>query len=195
MVEEAKRHLPEDILYDAISETTWCLPDAIQMMTPCTTGNGWLKVFNFGLYAVSLYDKFKGEGVRVFIDVSKLNPYPEIKDWYLKLKPKKGQNSELLWEQIGQAGASVCSVNNICMRPEFLLHRSKGAISVCPICAEAYPSIDGGICRSCQGESPYVEEPGFNKKRAHIHKSPHLKTVPLTKAVGKKVLHDITQKG
>ncbi len=50
---------------------------AVQILTPCTTGNSWLKIFNFGLYAVSLYNKFNGEGVRVFLDVSKLDPYRE----------------------------------------------------------------------------------------------------------------------
>ncbi|RZB34698.1 MAG: hypothetical protein SRB1_00466 [Desulfobacteraceae bacterium Eth-SRB1] len=192
IVEEAKRHLPENILYDAVSETAWCLPDAVQMLTPCTTGNGWLKIFNFGLYAVSLYDKFNGNGIRVFLDVSKLDSYSEIKTWYLKLKPKKEQNSELLWKQIGQAGASVCSAIKIRMRSEHMMHRSKGAIAVCPICGEAYPSADGEICRSCQGESPYVEKSGLPREKVPIYKSSELKTVPVAEAVGKKVLHDLT---
>jgi formylmethanofuran dehydrogenase subunit E len=183
MVEEARRYMPEDILYDAISETASCLPDAIQMLTPCTTGNGWLKIFNLGRYALSFYEKFEGKGVRVFLDVSKLDPYPEIKGWYLKLKPKKEQDSKLLQEQIRQAGASVCSTMGITIKPEYLIHSGKGTISICPICAEAYPSLNGDICRSCQGESPYVEKPAFHKRRAHIHKSPYLKKiVPLAKA-------------
>ena len=34
MVEMARRTLPEGILYDAVSETVQCLPDAIQLLTP-----------------------------------------------------------------------------------------------------------------------------------------------------------------
>ena len=49
MVEMARRTLPEGILYDAVSETVQCLPDAIQLLTPCTVGNGWLKVYHFGI--------------------------------------------------------------------------------------------------------------------------------------------------
>ena len=64
MVEMARRTLPEGILYDAVSETVQCLPDAIQLLTPCTVGNGWLKVYHFGIYALSLYDKYTGEGIR-----------------------------------------------------------------------------------------------------------------------------------
>ena len=61
MVELAKRHMPEGVLYDAVSETAHCLPDAVQLLTPCTFGNGWLRVLPFGIYAVTLYDKATGE--------------------------------------------------------------------------------------------------------------------------------------
>lgn len=54
MVELAKRHMPEGVLYDAVSETAHCLPDAVQLLTPCTFGNGWLRVLPFGIYAVTL---------------------------------------------------------------------------------------------------------------------------------------------
>ncbi|MFH1077154.1 MAG: FmdE family protein [Pseudomonadota bacterium] len=192
MIEQAKTYIPEGILYNAVSETTWCLPDAVQMLTPCTVGNGWLKILNLGLYAVSLYDKFEGTGVRVFLDVSKLDPYPEIKTWYLKLKPKKEQDSELLLKQISQAQASVCSAMKITMRPEYLLRRSKGKISICPICSEAYPLENSSVCRACQGESPYLEKTAFSQEGVHNDESLNLKTVPLAKAVGKKLLHDIT---
>lgn len=32
MVELAKRHMPEGVLYDAVSETAHCLPDAVQRL-------------------------------------------------------------------------------------------------------------------------------------------------------------------
>ena len=88
MVELAKRHMPEGVLYDAISETAHCLPDAVQLLTPCTVGNGWLRVLPFGIYAVTLYDKRTGEGVRVHLDNDKLGPYDEIRCWFLKERPK-----------------------------------------------------------------------------------------------------------
>ena len=81
MVEEAKRHIKENVLYDAICETSWCLPDAVQMLTPCTIGNGWLRIYEFGLYAVSLFDKYTGRGVRVFLDTRKLEQWEDVADW------------------------------------------------------------------------------------------------------------------
>lgn len=94
MVELAKRHMPEGVLYDAVSETAHCLPDAVQLLTPCTFGNGWLRVLPFGIYAVTLYDKATGEGVRVELDNDKLEPYDAIRSWFLKERPKKEQDTE-----------------------------------------------------------------------------------------------------
>ncbi|MCL4500860.1 MAG: formylmethanofuran dehydrogenase subunit E family protein [Deltaproteobacteria bacterium] len=43
MVETARRQLPAEGLFDAICETRNCLPDAIQLLTPCTQPQpGWL---------------------------------------------------------------------------------------------------------------------------------------------------------
>jgi formylmethanofuran dehydrogenase subunit E len=112
MVETAKACIPDDILFEAICETSWCLPDAVQLRTPCTIGNGWMKIFNLGLYAVSLFDKFTGEGVRIFIDGRKLDKYDEISNWLLKLKPKAEQNSERLRQQIRDSHYLICSKKN-----------------------------------------------------------------------------------
>ncbi len=103
MVEYAKSFIPEGVLFDAVSETAWCLPDAVQMLTPCTVGNGWLRVLNLGLYAVSLFDKRTGEGVRVAVDTDKLEKWPEIAVWLFKSKPKREQDSMALRQQIRDA--------------------------------------------------------------------------------------------
>ena len=88
MVNLAVKTLPKGKLYDAICETPLCLPDAVQLMTPCTIGNGWLTVLNFGRFAVTLYEKYTGVGVRVFLDSAKLKKYSEVYAWYFKLNRK-----------------------------------------------------------------------------------------------------------
>ena len=90
MVEMAKRAIPEGILYEAVVETRKCLPDAIQLLTPCSMGNSWMNVLNLGRYALSLFDKRTGEGARVHLDPAKLEVYPEIRGWFLKEKTKRG---------------------------------------------------------------------------------------------------------
>ncbi len=157
MVEEAKLHIPEGTLYEALSETSWCLPDAIQMLTPCTIGNGWLRIMHFGLFALSLYDKYTGKGVRVWLDLDKIPQASEIMTWLLKRKPKGDQDSDRLRKEIGMFGSDIMSVRTITLQDELLTKRRKGIIARCPVCGEAYPSKHGPICRSCQGESPYVQ--------------------------------------
>ena len=154
MVEVARRQLPAEVLFDAICETRNCLPDAVQILTPCTIGNGWLKVVNVGRFALTLYDKFQGEGVRVFLDPAKTADWPEINAWYLKLTPKKEQDSERLLAEIRQAGPEILGWQRVTIRPQFLGRRRRGRIVICPLCREAYPAEDGGICSGLPGRAP-----------------------------------------
>ena len=192
MVEEAKLHMPEGTLYEAISETSWCLPDAIQMLTPCTAGNGWMRVQNFGIYAMSLYDKFTGEGVRVRLDVGKMPEGSELIVWFLKQKPKVEQDSDKLRAEIGTLGADILSTTPIRVQPSMMHKRSKGGISICPICGDAYPSMHGSMCRPCRGESPYV---GADDDVAGVvYPVPEaVRAVPVDDALGGEAVHDMTR--
>lgn len=156
MVATAKSYLAPDILFDAISETSWCLPDAVQILTPCTAGNGWLKILDLAIFAVSLYDKTNGIGVRVSLDAEKVRQYNEFAAWFLKLRGKKNQDSDLLARQIREAGASICSVENVRVHEDFLKKRSKGRVGPCPGCGAVYPLKHGSKCRLCQGQTPYI---------------------------------------
>ena len=155
MVDLAMKNLSDGVLFDAISETQTCLPDAIQLLTPCTIGNGWLKVMDFGRYALSLFDKYQGDGVRVFLDTEKLENWPEIKTWFFKLKPKKEQDPIILRDRIIDAGQDIITVQHVRVDSAFLGKKGKGAIGTCHLCGEAYPIKDGPKCLACQGGSPY----------------------------------------
>lgn len=193
MVELARSHIGQGVLYDAISETTYCLPDAIQMLTPCTIGNGWLRMLNLGLYAMSLYDKRSGEGVRVHLDVDKLGNFPAIATWLMKTTPKREQDTDQLQEEIYEAGISILTARPITVLPQFVRHRDKGSIVRCTLCGEPHPAAFGTLCRSCQGESPYSKGPGFAFARENSSDRPHLQAVPVAEAVGKNALHDMTR--
>lgn len=152
MVDLAYQHLPQEGLFDALCETPKCLPDAVQLLTPCTAGNGWLQVVNTGRYALALYEKSTGVGIRVFVDPAKLDTWPEIKGWFFKLKPKKEQNYELFMEQIKEAGGGICGVQAVRVADRFLGHKHWSAgLTICPQCREAYPAADGKRCLACQG--------------------------------------------
>jgi formylmethanofuran dehydrogenase subunit E len=189
MVEVARSHLPAEILFDAVSETRNCLPDAVQILTPCTIGNGWLKVINVGRFALTLYDKYEGKGVRVFMDPAKVADWPEINTWYLKLRPKKEQDSALLMAEIRQAGPKILTWQQVQIRPQLLGKRSRGGMVICPLCREAYPAQDGGICRACQTEPLYLAE---GKDAEAGLEAPALQVLPVEQAVGHRALHDMT---
>jgi len=157
IVDLAMKNLPEGEFFDAVCETPVCLPDAVQILTPCTIGNGWLSIINFGRFAVTLYEKYSGRGVRVYLDTEKLNNWPEIRDWYLKKKKKNEQNPDVLLAQIKEAGHKLLSVQKVQVEPEKVRRKKMGPVGVCPVCGEAYPSRDGEKCRNCQGETPYSQ--------------------------------------
>ncbi len=189
MVDLAMKQMPEGILLDAISETPACLPDAIQLLTPCTVGNGWLKIINLGRYALSLYEKYEGEGVRVYLDVTKLDQWQEIRSWFLKLKEKAEQDKDLLLAQMKEAGASICGFQRVRIHPRFRGKTKRGGISTCVLCGEPYPLRDGAICRACQGEAPYMTEESAESPSDGI---PPLKAISPEQAIGKQLLHDMT---
>ncbi|MBN1665377.1 MAG: formylmethanofuran dehydrogenase subunit E family protein [Deltaproteobacteria bacterium] len=156
MVDYAMNSLPEGEFFDAICETRVCLPDAVQILTPCTIGNGWLKVFDYGRYALALYEKYSGEGIRIYLDPAKLSQWSEVNGWFMKLIPKKDQDSEKLFHQIKEAGRAILSKHPIRVQPALLQKEKMGKVAVCPQCGEAYPVRDGAMCRPCAGDSPYV---------------------------------------
>ena len=157
MVDLALKNLPEGEFFDAVCETSICLPDAVQLLPPCTIGNGWLTVLNFGRFAISLYEKNSGQGVRVYLDMEKLKAWDEVNQWYLKLKKKPEQNYQLLMDQIKEAGHKMLSIQRVRVEPDTLRRQKLGPVAVCPSCGEAYPVRHGERCKGCQGESPYRE--------------------------------------
>lgn len=155
MVTLAYSRLPHDTLFDASCETSKCLPDAVQMLTPCTVGNGWLKIFPLGKFALSLYDKTNGRGIRVCIDPSRLASWEEIDAWFFKKKKKTDQDRDRLIDEIRRSGDALYRVEKIRVRPDLLVKNSIGDRRICPECGESYPAAHGFVCRSCSGGSPF----------------------------------------
>jgi formylmethanofuran dehydrogenase subunit E len=155
MVDLAYRNLPQGEYFDAISETRSCLPDAIQLLTPCTVGNGWLRIIDLGRFAMSLFEKYTGNGVRVYVDSQKLGDWPELKAFFFKLKPKKEQDSEALMGEINLAHTSIFGIQKVLVAVNSLQSHHRDTFAVCPLCGEGYPENDGKICLGCQRKAPY----------------------------------------
>ncbi len=156
MVDLASRRLPADILYDAICETKTCLPDAIQLLTPCTIGNGWLKIIHSGRFALTLYNKETRQGVRVFLDAQKLKIWPAIEAWFLKLKTREEQDRQKIADEIRTAGDSILSFRSVAVRSDVAEKKHKGAIGICSVCGEAFPVDDRNTCLACNDNCLYL---------------------------------------
>ena len=154
MVDWAQEGIPPEVEFDALVETCHCLPDAIQLLTPCTFGNGWMKVLDWDKFALSLYDKKTLRGVRVWLDLEKTRSYPRIYDWYMRRVPKKSIDHDLLRDSIIAAGRSILSQASVRIT-QFYGKKEKGEIAVCSGCGEAYPTLQGERCLACQGKGYY----------------------------------------
>lgn len=155
MVDWAQELIGSDVEADAIVESRHCLPDAVQLFTPCTVGNGWLKILDWDKFALSLYDRRMLNGYRVWFDLEKAREYPELYNWYMRLVPKKDLPLDVLLEVILKANRSVLSSRSIRMT-NFFERIKKGDISVCSGCGEAYPASQGTQCTACQGGAYFV---------------------------------------
>jgi formylmethanofuran dehydrogenase subunit E len=91
IVDLALQNLPKGDFFDAICETPVCLPDAVQLLTPCTIGNRWMTVVDLGRFAVTLYEKQTGEGIRVYLDTQKLRQFSEIDAWYFSSRQNRSR--------------------------------------------------------------------------------------------------------
>ena len=109
MVDYALELVGKEVEADAIVETRFCLPDAVQLLTPCTCGNGWMKVLDWDKFALSLYDKKTREGFRVRLDVDKTAAFPNLYNWFMKLVEKKDLPLEVLNQTILEAGREALS--------------------------------------------------------------------------------------
>ena len=150
MVDWARELVGSRIEADAIVETRHCLPDAVQLLTPCTIGNGWLQVLDWDKFALTLYDRRRLKGYRVWLDLDKAAAFPNIYNWYLKRVAKRDLPLDILLEKIIHANRTVLSTRPIRMVSHFR-RQKKGAIGICPLCGEAYALAQGNRCTACQG--------------------------------------------
>jgi formylmethanofuran dehydrogenase subunit E len=152
MVDLAGEILGPRELVDAVAETQLCLPDAVQIMTPCSYGNGWLKVKEWGKFALTLYDKEKRDGVRVYLDAEKAKKYPKIHQWYMRSQAEF-DNEEVVAEVMA-AGRAILSWERVKVE---LPPKEKGPVSICLVCGETYPASHGELCPRCAGQDDYYQ--------------------------------------
>jgi formylmethanofuran dehydrogenase subunit E len=142
-----------------VCETPKCLPDALQVIAHCTTGNNRLKVVPIGKFAITLNAPSEGEtaeAVRVFVDLEKLKNYPVIDTWYANSPAyDKHTMKGRLQDEIFRAGRMILSYERV----RVMVKKKKAWSSVtCSCCGETIPDylIEGDRCGAC-GSMKYYE--------------------------------------
>jgi formylmethanofuran dehydrogenase subunit E len=140
---------------NVVTETVVCLPDAVQLLTPCTMGNGFLQVLDWGKFALTSYDRLSLSGVRIWLNPDALVGHPVIRRWFQR---SKGTAEKPLFEELASeiltAGQGLLS-----HRPVRLHHALKDSQRIptgrCPDCGESYALRLGPACPACSGEAYY----------------------------------------
>jgi formylmethanofuran dehydrogenase subunit E len=149
---------PDQKLY-GVCETPKCLPDALQVIAHCTTGNNRLRVIPIGKFAVTLNgptDTETTEAVRVYVDLKKLKKYPVINIWYANSPAyDKRIMKDQLQEEILRAGRDILSFEKVRVGVK---PKKKWKSVTCPGCGETVPDylVVDGQCGAC-GSMKYYE--------------------------------------
>jgi formylmethanofuran dehydrogenase subunit E len=143
-----------------VCETPKCLPDALQVIARCTTGNNRLKVVPIGKFAVTINgpcDAETADAVRVYLDLQKVKKYPVLDLWYSNSPSfDKHTMKDQLLDDIFRAGRDILSFEKV----QIAVNRKKKWKSVtCPDCGDTVPdylAVDGR-CGGCGSMKYYTE--------------------------------------
>lgn len=149
---------------NAVCETGWCLADAIQVMTGCTVGNRYLRIeAHLGRYALTLFDRDTGEGIRVYVDVRKIdaNKTPELYKFFHRTRGAEvEQGGTPRQESNARVHSDFAKVHRDILSWERVVVRQKGKqpippAAVCPGCGESFLGAPGSRCDVCTGQTYY----------------------------------------
>jgi formylmethanofuran dehydrogenase subunit E len=116
----------------------------VQLFTPCTLGNGWMRVLDWDRFALTLYNRVSLRGCRVWLDAGKTAARPAIHDWFLKRVPKDELPLEILLGQILEARRSLLSCRSVIVT-DFLRRPKKGKSRNLPGVRRSVRPARGGL--------------------------------------------------
>ena len=153
MIENGTTLLGSTPYLNVVCETVVCLPDAVQLLTPCTFGNGFLQVLDWGKFALTVYDRDRLVGVRVWLNSDGLKSYPLISDWFQRTGAiREKPPFEDLGAEVLAAGSDLIGSSWVRL-PRSLKDKKPVPTGFCPDCSESYPLRQGPTCLACQGHA------------------------------------------
>lgn len=152
---------------NAISESVSCLCDVIQIMTDCTIGNRYLTINgDLGRFALTLYDRADGRGIRAYIDLDKISAEetPELYRFFWRTRSaevKAGgiarlKSGEQVIEEFLRVKEKIIGMQKVSVKkfgkPE------KPSAERCKSCHESFLQINGASeCSMCNGSLQYYQ--------------------------------------
>lgn len=169
MIELAQQKLGDVEKLGAIAEAKACLSDAIQALTGCTVGNKYLKIYEeIGRYALTLYNRSNGEGVRVFVDLKRIDAekMPETHKFFLRQRPREVQydmqaraaSAKLIVDELADSNWSIFGWEKVTVND---LQKEKILpVKVCSTCGESFTSDENSAneCLVCSGRLSYYKK-------------------------------------
>ncbi len=138
-----------------VVETYNCLPDAAQILTHCTIGNGGLTVYDWGKFALTAYNRDSLKGVRSWIVADAVAKWPLIDQWFNPKMPRIGPPEFMpLAKELIRAREELIGTKDvsIVMKEDAGQKKRTG---ICPDCGESYFIKCGTKCSACQGLAYY----------------------------------------
>ncbi len=166
MVLLAKEKLGDVKKLGAVTETQVCLSDAIQFLTGCTVGNKYLIMHDkIGRYALTLYDRSNGRGIRVFVDMKKIDAkkMPETHKFFLRQRSPEVEKDDAarkasakkIVEEFMASGRNIFGWQYV--RLKEYGKDPVNPVKVCPGCGESYiySDKDSKNCMVCSRQLDY----------------------------------------
>jgi formylmethanofuran dehydrogenase subunit E len=154
LVQAAGELHPPGEYVNAVAESVVCLPDAVQILTPCSLGNGYLQVLDWGKFAVTLYDRQSLAGARAWLDPELVAGFPVIAGWYLRPQNGVKVDKEVVVRELLAHGPELVRSSPVELDAA-LKPTAKVPTGPCPECGETYPLRQGRACLACQGQAYY----------------------------------------
>ena len=167
MIENGTTLLGSTPYLNVVCETVVCLPDAVQLLTPCTFGNGFLQILDWGKFALTVYDRGRLDGVRVWLNPAGMASYPLISDWFQRTGVRREKpHFEDLAVEVLAAGPDLISSCRVRL-PRSLKEKRPVPTGLCPNCNESYPLHHGSTCIACQDHAYYEIEGDHHELKTH----------------------------
>lgn len=139
---------------NVVAETVVCLPDSVQALTPCTLGNGFLQLLDWGKFALTMYDRMTLQGARAWVSAEGIENFPLVAGWYLRRPGGAKVEKIQVVEEIMGGGHALVRARAVTMKAP-LKEKVHLPTTACPACGEYYPSHQGGPCPACAGQAYY----------------------------------------